>query len=85
MECSRVGEVELDEKDIPGAALSEPFECHAVPALRWWLLCRGIKAPTAWKKPQLISRFGVLAKKQYDHLAGILPLGLLKRRLRERK
>lgn len=37
MECVRVEEVEVNEKDIPGAALSEP-----VPVLQWWLLCCGI-------------------------------------------
>ena len=46
-------EVELTESDIPGAALSEPLEAHTLPALKWCLLCRGIKPP---KKPQLISR-----------------------------
>ena len=33
----------LSAADIPGAYLSEPYETHAVPALRWWLLCRGLK------------------------------------------
>ena len=49
-------EVELTESDIPGAALSEPLEAHTLPALKWCLLCHGIKPPTSWKKPQLISR-----------------------------
>ena len=35
--------VTLTAADIPGADLSEPLESHAVPALRWWLLCRGLK------------------------------------------
>ena len=48
--------VGLTESDIPGAALSEPLEVHTVPALKWCLLCYGIKPPTSWKKPQLISR-----------------------------
>ena len=30
--------VELDENDIPGAALSSPFERHTVPELKWWLM-----------------------------------------------
>jgi len=34
--------VELNEDDIPGASLSEPFESHTIPALKWWLLCQGI-------------------------------------------
>ena len=37
MECVRVEEVEVNERDIPGAVLSEP-----VPVLRWWLLCCSI-------------------------------------------
>ena len=48
--------VQLTERDIPGAALEEPLEGHTVPALRWWLLCHGIQAPTSWKKPKLIER-----------------------------
>ena len=43
--------------DIPGAELSKPFDKHTVAALRWWLLCRGIKAPSSWKKAQLIERY----------------------------
>ena len=37
--------VELTEDDIPGAALTEPLESHTVYALKWWLLCHGIKVP----------------------------------------
>ena len=48
--------VELNEDDIPGAHLNEPFESHNVQALKWWLLCCGIKAPSTWKKSNLISR-----------------------------
>ena len=48
--------VQLTEDDIPGAKLQEPLEAHAIPALQWWLLCRGIKAPSSWRKPQLIER-----------------------------
>lgn len=46
-------EVSLKPADIPGADLKEPFETHAMPALRWWLLCRGIRAPSSWKKQQV--------------------------------
>lgn len=49
--------VSLTAADIPGADLCEPYEKHTVAALRWWLLCRGIKAPKAWKKSQYIERF----------------------------
>jgi len=31
--------VELDKDDITEASLSEPFESHTVPTLKWWLLC----------------------------------------------
>ena len=48
--------VELSEEDIPGACLSEPLESQNVQALRRWLLCRGIRAPTTWKKSDLIKR-----------------------------
>ena len=41
--------VELNEDDIPGTHLSEPFESHNVQALKWWLLCRGIRAPLTCK------------------------------------
>ena len=38
--------VELTEADIPGALLGELLEAHNVEALKWWLLCRGIKVPS---------------------------------------
>ena len=25
-------------------------------ALQWWLLCRGIKTPSSWKKQQILER-----------------------------
>ena len=48
--------VELTEQDIPGASLKEPFDSHNVTALRWWLQCRGIKAPSSWRKNQLVAK-----------------------------
>ena len=48
--------VALTEEDIPGACLSEPYELHTNTELRWWLLCRGISAPSSWKKAQLVER-----------------------------
>ena len=48
--------VELTEDDIPGAHLDEPYERHNVQALKWWLLCRGIKAGSSLKKADLILR-----------------------------
>ena len=47
---------ELTENDIPGAILHEPLESATVHALRWWLLCRGIQAPTSWRKAKLIDK-----------------------------
>ena len=48
--------VELTADDIEGAHLDEPFDKHTIFSLRWWLLCRGIKASTSWKKSELITR-----------------------------
>ena len=48
--------VTLAESDVPGALLSEPMASHTMPELKWWLLCRGIKVPTSWKKQKLLSR-----------------------------
>lgn len=49
-------EVRLSAADIPGAELSEPFDQHTVAALRWWLLCRGMKVATSMKKKELIDK-----------------------------
>ena len=35
--------LELTDADIPGAHLEEPLDSHKVAALRWSLVCRGIK------------------------------------------
>ena len=42
---NRVHSVMLTPADIPGAELSEPYEAHAFPALKCWLLCRLIREP----------------------------------------
>eukprot|EP00731_Ephydatia_muelleri_P024343 Em0016g614a len=47
---------EATAADIPSADLAAPFDKHTVPALRWWLLCRGICAPGSWNKKKLIDR-----------------------------
>lgn len=52
--------VELSPADIPGADLPTPYEQHTVAALRWWLLCRGIQAPTSWRKKQLVDRCDII-------------------------
>ena len=46
--------VELDDNDIPGAKLNEPLEKHGIPALKWWLQCRGINFTASTKKKDLI-------------------------------
>ena len=48
--------VQLTAQDVPGAQLDEPFDKHTMAKLRHWLLCRGIKAPTAWKESRLVAR-----------------------------
>ena len=48
--------LELNESDIPGAALSGPWENHAIAELCWWLVCRGIKTLRSWKKHLFIAR-----------------------------
>ena len=37
-------------ENIPGADIRDPYKSHAVPVLRWRLLCSGIKAPSCQKK-----------------------------------
>ena len=48
--------ITLTEKDIPGAMLTEPFDKHTIPELRWWLLCRGVFVQTSLKKAEIIKR-----------------------------
>ena len=48
--------VELSEADIPGASLEEPLDAYNVAALKWWLLCRGIKLQSSSRKKQLVAR-----------------------------
>lgn len=48
--------VTLAENDIPGASLTEPLETHTVAALKWWLLCRGIKIKSSCRKKEIIER-----------------------------
>ena len=48
--------IKLIAEDIPGAKLEEPLARHGVSALQWWLICRGIKTPSTWRKSQLINQ-----------------------------
>ena len=52
--------VELSESDIPGTSLAQPLESHALPALWWWLQCRGINVLSSIKKKQIIMRYSIL-------------------------
>ena len=49
--------IELIEDDIPGAKLTGAVDRYTMSELKWWLLCRGVKAPNSWNKKQLISRY----------------------------
>ena len=40
--------VELTEHDIPGARLTGAKDGYTMSELKWWLLCRGVKAPNSW-------------------------------------
>ena len=44
--------VELTEHDIPGARLTGAKDGYTMSELKWWLLCRGVKAPNSWNKKQ---------------------------------
>ncbi len=48
--------IRLHASDIPGAELSQPFEKHPLAALRWWLLCRGIKVSNSLRKKDVIDK-----------------------------
>ena len=49
--------IELIEDDIPGAKLTGAVDGYTMSELKWWLLCRGVKAPNSWNKKQLILRY----------------------------
>ena len=42
--------VSLTEYDVPGASLNKPMEKQGVPALKWWLLCRGVEVASNIKR-----------------------------------
>ena len=46
----------LTEDDVPGASLSEPMEKQSVPALKRWLLCRGVEVASNIRKKQLLDQ-----------------------------
>ena len=45
--------VQLTEVDVPGALLEELIGKHSIPALKRWLLCRGIEMSSSVRKEQL--------------------------------
>lgn len=56
MQSTSANEVSLTEEDIPGAMLDKPYEKQTIPALQWWLKCRGISTPSSWKKKKILDR-----------------------------
>ena len=46
--------VQLTEVDVPGALLEEPMDKHSIPALKRWLLCRGMSSSV--RKRQLLHK-----------------------------
>ena len=48
--------VQLTEVDVPGALLEEPMDKHSIPALKRWLLCRGIEMSSSVRKRQLLHK-----------------------------
>ena len=46
----------LTEVDVPGASLEEPMDKHSIPALKQWLLCRGIEMSSSVRKGQLLDK-----------------------------
>ena len=48
--------VHLTEDDVRGASLVEPMEKQSIPALKRWLLCRGVEMPYSARKKQLLDR-----------------------------
>ena len=50
--------VTLMTADIPGALLNEPLEAHAVSALKWWLLCRGVKSMATYDRYEAVRAYG---------------------------
>ena len=55
--ASTPAKVVLTPDDIPGAVLKEPLQTYTVPALKWWLQCRGIALPASTRKDQIIARY----------------------------
>jgi hypothetical protein len=56
MNTTSISELTLSPEDIPGAVLSKPYARHTAAALRWWLLCRGVKVPSSLKKQLVLDR-----------------------------
>ena len=48
--------VELEESDVPGSFLSDLLGAHNVAALRMWLTCHGLQAPSSLRKAELTAR-----------------------------
>lgn len=48
--------LELEEKDIEGALLTDPLDAHTVEQLTWWLLCHGCSYQTSDRKKTLTEK-----------------------------
>ena len=59
---STIPEVVRTPSDIPGADLKEPFQAHTIPALKWWLQCRGISVSASSKRELIIITICIACK-----------------------
>ena len=82
MSTTSIPELTLSPEDIPGAVLSKPYARHTAAALRWWLLCRGVKVPSSLKKQLVLDRYVYTTKINLQYIHGettaIYPAELMK-------
>ena len=82
MSTTSIPKLTLSPEDIPGPVLYKPFARHTAAALRWWLLCRGVKVPSSLKKQLVLDKYVYTTeiKLQYihDETTAICPVELMK-------
>ena len=61
MSTSTVVQVNLSPEDIDGAVISKSYDKHTTAALRWGLLCRGIKPPNILEKEESCGKVCVVS------------------------
>ena len=61
MSTSTVVQVSLFPEDIDGAVISKPYDKQTTAALRWWLLCKGIKLPNILEKEESCGKVCVVS------------------------